>query len=344
MKEHRSKRNADIEPSAFSPPSFLSRGMRSAYAVFVMGTVLFTVLYVAQLVRQNYLEPQFGPRHAVDLEEPEISSNGEHELDCANRPVLRIAIAPVISPEKSIEMYRDLAYYLSARVERDAVILQRATYAEINELVRYRRCDIALVCTYPFVRGEQDFGMEVLVVPQVAGALGYSSLIVVPTSSEARSILDLRGRRFACADMMSNSGWLFPALWLKDQGEDPESFFSEVLVAGSHDRSIQAVLSGYADGAAVHSLVYDKMVEDDPTILTRTKIIQESVSYGMPPFVVHPQMAADLKSRLREALLSMHEKPEGRIALSSIAIEKFVVANPAMYDSVRRAVDQWESR
>jgi phosphonate transport system substrate-binding protein len=317
--------------------------MRSAYAVFAVGAILFTVFYVVQLIRQNYLEPQFGPRRAVDLSEPEVASKGGR-AGSSGRPALRVAIAPVISPERSIEIYWDLAYYLADRVERDAVVLQRATYAEINELVRYRRCDIALVCTYPFVRGEQDFGMEALVVPQVNGDLDYSSLIVVPTSSEARSILDLRNSRFACADMMSNSGWLYPALWLKDRGEDSESFFADILVAGSHDRSLQAVSSGYADGAAVHSLVFERMVEEDPTILDRVKIIQRSDSYGMPPFVVHPQLATDLKSRLRDALLIMHEEAEGRKILSAIAIEKFVAADPAMYDSVRRAVEQWESR
>jgi phosphonate transport system substrate-binding protein len=318
--------------------------MRAAYAVLAVGTILFTLLYVVQLVRQNYLESHLGPGLSVNLEQPEVSSDGDPALDDVDHLALRIAIAPVISPEKSIEIYRELAHYLAARVDREAEVLQRATYAEINELVRYRRCDIALVCTYPFVRGEQDFGMEALVVPRVKGALTYHSLIVVPASSEAKSILDLRDKRFACADMLSNSGWLFPAIWLENQGEDPESFFSDILVAGSHDRSIQAVSSDYVDGTAVHSLVYERMVEEDPTILTRTKIIQKSSPYGMPPFAVHPQMPVDLKSRLREALLGMHEDPEGRRVLSSIAIDRFVVADPVIYDSVRKAVDRWESR
>lgn len=343
MVESQSKENAGVGTSSSAVPTRISRGVRSAYVLLTVAAILLTALYVAKLIRQNYLEPQLRPRRAVNLSEPEVMTKADN-ADSSNRPALRIAIAPVISPEKSIEMYRDLAYYLAAQVERNAVVLQRATYAEINELVRYRRCDIALVCTYPFVRGEQDFGMEALVVPQVDGALVYSSLIVVPKSSEARSILDLRNSRFVCSDMMSNSGWLYPALWLKDRGEDSETFFDEVMISGSHDRSLRAVSSGYADGGAVHSLVYKRMVEEDPTILSRTKIIQKSDPYGMPPFVVHPQMPPDLKLQLRDALLGMHEEEEGRNVLSSIAIERFVGANPGMYDSVRKAVEQWESR
>jgi hypothetical protein len=61
-----------------------------------------------------------------------------------------------------------------------------------------------------------DFGMEALVVPVIGGATTYHSLILVPRSSGAASILDLRGRRLASADNMSNSGWLCPAVWLQN--------------------------------------------------------------------------------------------------------------------------------
>ena len=273
-----------------------------------------------------------------------VSSSGELLPESAGHGSLRIAFAPVISPEKSIAIYQDLARYLAHQLDKEAVMLPRGTYAEINELVRDRHCDVALVCTYPFVRGEQDFGMEALVVPVVEGATTYNSLILVPMSSEAGSLADLRDKRFAGADLMSTSGWLFPALWLQSRGEDPESFFSEIVVAGSHDRSIQAVVSGYVDAAAVHSLVYRTMVEEDPSILTRTKIIQKSSPYGMPPFVIHPQMAPALKAQVRDVLLRMHEDPDGGKILSEIGIDRFVIADGAIYDSVRKAVDLWESR
>lgn len=328
---------------AASSKSRLPGSIRGLYALFALGTVFFALFYVIQLSRQDRLEPLVGHRFSVSLEEPNASGD-EPPPRGVDRSSLRIAIAPVISPEKSIEIYRDLARYIAAQLEREAVVLQRATYAEINELVRSRQCDVALVCTYPFVRGEQDFGMEALVVPQIKGVLTYHSLILISKSSQAGSLLDLRGKRFACADFMSNSGWLYPALWLQNQGEDPDSFFSEVVVAGSHDRSIQAVFSGYVDGAAVDSLVYETIAEENPSIGTRIRIIHKSPPFGMPPIVVHPQMFPGLKSQLREALLNMGGDPEGAKILSPLGIEKFVVADDAIYDSVRKAARLWESR
>ena len=72
---------------------------------------------------------------------------------------------------------------------------------------------------------------------------------------EARTMLDLKGTRFASADIFSNSGYLFPVVWLMNNGLEPESFFSEHFISGSHDRTVVAVMSGYAEGGAVDSLV-----------------------------------------------------------------------------------------
>ena len=103
--------------------------------------------------------------------------------------------------------------------------MYRPTYSETNDLVRYQQCDIAIVCTYPFIRGEKEFGMQALVVPQINGETTYQSIILVPEASRARTILDLRGKRFASADIMSTTGWLFPAMLLMDAGENPRQVF-----------------------------------------------------------------------------------------------------------------------
>ncbi|MFQ5789457.1 MAG: phosphate/phosphite/phosphonate ABC transporter substrate-binding protein [Acidobacteriota bacterium] len=337
------EKRADFHERASVPPG-RPAGIPWLHVLLVAGTVGIVFLYVMEMVRQYRLEPGLGPRFSVNLEPAKLPLEEEPRAANAAWLSLRIAIAPVISPEKSIEIYRDLARYVAAQLEREAVVMHRATYSEINELVRYRRCDLALVCTYPFVRGEQDFGMEVLVVPQVKGSVSYYSLIIVTASADAGSILDLRNKRFACADLLSNSGWLFPATWLQNQGEDPDSFFSEVVVVGSHDRSIQAVVSGFVDGAAVDSLVYETVSEDDPSIARRVKVIQKSPPFGMPPLVVHPQMDPELKSQLRDTLLKMHENPNGKTILSSIGIDRFVVVDLEIYDSVRRAAKLWETR
>jgi phosphonate transport system substrate-binding protein len=93
----------------------------------------------------------------------------------SGKQALRVAIAPIVSPEKSIGMYQDFIDYTTEKLGREAVPLYRPTYSETNDLVRYQQCDIAIVCTYPFIRGEKEFGMQALAVPQIMGETTYSS-------------------------------------------------------------------------------------------------------------------------------------------------------------------------
>jgi len=262
----------------------------------------------------------------------------------AGEPVLRVAIAPVISPEKSLEMYQGFVDYLSRALGREPAFLRRASYAEVNDLVRHGLCDVAFVCTYAYVRGEREFGMELLVIPEIDGSITYNSYIIVSRDDPASSLLDLRGRSFASADIMSNTGWLFPYTWLRERGEEFKSFFSQSLITGSHDRSVLAVANGLADGAAVDSIVYEHMVADDPSIGGATKVILRSPGYGMPPLVVPVELDAGLKAELRLELLGMHEEPEGRLILDDLRITRFRVPDPSLYDAVRTASDSLEGR
>jgi len=256
---------------------------------------------------------------------------------------LRLAIAPMTSPERSLELYQGLADYLGAALDRPANIVLRNTYAEINGLVRCGQCQLAFVCTAAYVDGQRSFDMQALVIPMVRGATSYRSYIVVPDSSDAASLLELRGMRFASADRLSTSGWLYPASTLKREGIDPATFFSRHVITGSHDRSVEAVASGHVDGTAVESIVYDRMVADEPELAERIRIIAESAPFGMPPMVVPSNLSPGLRDELRDVLTQMHLGEHGQKVLAHMGVDRFVLPDPRSYDGVRELMDEvWE--
>ncbi len=253
---------------------------------------------------------------------------------------LRVAVAPVISPEASLGLYRGLVDYLSDALGREGILLLRSSYSETNALVRLRQCDVAFVCTNAFVQGERDFGMQAIVVPVVGGVTVYRSFLIVPSQSHAASLLDLRGSRFGSGDLLSTTGWLYPAQLLRRQGLDPGRFFSEHVVTGSHDRSVRATARGLVDGAAVDSLVYEHLADAEPDLAARTKVIAKSPEFGMPPMVVHPDIAPKLRTRIVDAMTQMHLDPGGKAVLTSLRIDRFVVPKPESWDAVRKLVDE----
>lgn len=248
---------------------------------------------------------------------------------------LRVAVAGVISPKETFKTYQDLLQYLGKRLDRPVELVQRKTYAEINDLIRSGGIDLAFVCTQAYVQGQQDFGMELIAAPVVGGEPLYRAYIVVPADSATVSMDDLKGRIFAFTDPDSNSGRLYPThqLWLR--GQDPESFFRKVVYTYSHDNSIKAVADKLVDGASVDSLVYEATVTRNPDLAARTRVIQRSEPFGAPPVVVHPALAADLKASLRATILELNSDPEGQAILTSLGIDRFVVPDQSIYEPVR---------
>jgi phosphonate transport system substrate-binding protein len=261
----------------------------------------------------------------------------------AAAPLLRFAIAPVVSPETSLRSYQPLVDLVGARCGRKAQFITRGSYAEIEELLRQQQCDVALVCTYVYVRGQRDYGLQALAAPVIHGASAYHSVIIAPHGSRATGLLDLQGQRFAASDLLSTSGWVWPAQWLRGQGRDPATFLTQVLT-GSHDRSVHAVLRGQADAAAVDSIVYAEMSARDPAVAAQTTIIQRSPPFGMPPVVCHPSLDAAVRQRVQAALLDLHADAEGRAALASIGFDRFAPVDDALYEGVRATATAWEGK
>jgi len=248
---------------------------------------------------------------------------------------LRIAISGVLSPSKTLEYYQELLTYIGHRIDRDVILILKPTYAEINDLVESQRVDLAFVCTLAYVEGKEKFGMEILVAPQMYGETVYYSYLIVPGESDATSLSDLRGASFAFTDPMSNTGHLAPTYHLSLLGETPASFFGSYMYTYNHDNSVFAVADNLVNGAAVDSLVYDQLIDANPDLADKTRVIDFWGPFGIPPLVINPAMDSQLKQELQDLFLNLHNFDEGMAVLNNLDIDKFVVVSDAIYDSIR---------
>ncbi len=248
---------------------------------------------------------------------------------------LRVAVAVVISPKGTVQSYAPLLLYLEEKLNRPVVLVQRKTYMEVNDLIEHGEVDVAFVCTSAYVEGHDTFGMELLAAPQVNGGTIYNSVLIVPNSSAAQSMSDMRGKVFAFTDPISLSGRVYPTYLVHELGFTPEEFFARTFFTYSHDEAIRAVASGVADGAAVDSLVYEFAIARDPTLADKLRIIHRSPDFGIPPVVVSPFTRPQVKIDLQTLLLEMSNDPAAKDALASIGVEDFVLIDDSAYDGVR---------
>lgn len=275
-------------------------------------------------------------RHVHMEDRVDLAAVRQEPTAGATDTALHIAVAGVMSPTRTIDEYTGLVAYLQSKLGRTVDLSQRGSYAEINEMVRSGQVDVAFVCSRAYIEGQRQFGMQLLVAPQVNGSTEYYSYLIVSATSTAQRLQDLRGATFAFSDPLSNSGRLTVEYALALRGETPNTFFRDYEFTGSHDNSIIAVADGLRDGAAVDSLVYDHLAERDPALIGRTKIIERWGPYGMPPVVVSPLLPAERREELRQALLNMAADPAGKAALDQLGWDRFVAIDDTAYDPIRQ--------
>ena len=252
---------------------------------------------------------------------------------------LRVAVAAVISPEGTVQSYSPLLNYLEDKLNRPIELVQRRTYLEVNDLIEHGEVDVAFVCTSAYVEGHDTFGLELLVVPQVDGKTTYNSVLIVPSSSKAQSMSDLRDKVFAFTDPISLSGRVYPTYMVDQLGFTPEAYFARTFFTYSHDEAIRAVANGLADGAAVDSLVFEFALVRDPTLAEKVRLIHRSPDFGIPPVVFSPFTRPQVKADLQSLFLEMSNDPNAQEALTSIGVQRFVVIEDSAYDGVRELLN-----
>lgn len=248
---------------------------------------------------------------------------------------LRIGITGVLV-EHNRSLNEEMMAYIGRRIGRRTEIIHRKSYQEMSDLLARGLVDAAFVCGLPYVIDRERFGEELLVAPVFRGKPLYQSYIIVPQDSPARSLEDLRGKLYAFSDPLSNSGKLVLTYRLALMGETPETFFRRYIFTYSHSANVEAVAVKLVDGASVDSYIWEYLNVVRPDLTSKTRVIEKSPYHGMTPVVVRPGIAPALKRRLRQAFVTMHRDPEGRVILKKLMIDRFEVVPDSHYDSIRR--------
>lgn len=304
----------------------------------VSGLGILAVLALGLLVACN------APSQHKKVNLSEGTANIPSGVTANDKLPLRVAIAAVISPKETLKSYQDLLAYLGRHLARPVELVQRGTYAEVNDLIRAGNVDVAFVCTSAYLEGHREFGMELLVAPQVRGETVYYSYLLVPSDSPTQTTTDLRGKTFTFTDPMSLTGRQYPTYLLMQMGETPDAYFKKVVFTYSHDKAIKAVADRLVDGAAVDGLIFDSLAARDATVAARVRVIHKSPPFGIPPVVVHPDLDAALKQQLRALFLGMSNDKEGQAILRELDIEQFVVVPDSLYDPARQVEAYFRGR
>lgn len=97
-----------------------------------------------------------------------------------------------------------------------------------------------------------------------------------------------------------------------------------------------AVVNKIVDGAAVDSLIWEYYKRENPELASKTKVLLKSQPYGIPPVVVNKDIDPEMKDKLKEIFLNIHNDERGRNILDGMMIDKFVEIYDSNYEEIRK--------
>ena len=209
--------------------------------------------------------------------------------------------------------------------------------------------DVGFMCTPSFfwLLGHKPPSVELLPAAPVfqddraPGLPVYFSELVVRSDNPTRTFLDLRGRSWAYNDPCSLSGYYNLLTKLSEMGMD-ESFFSQTRCSGSHLNSMEMIVSGEADVAAIGSNVLRIWLQSNPEVRDRLRVIETWGPFPIQPVVVRSGLDSGLKYRLQAALLSIGEAEAALSAFARFGLERFAPVTYEHYASEEAALRKCE--
>ncbi|MBU8542551.1 MULTISPECIES: phosphate/phosphite/phosphonate ABC transporter substrate-binding protein [Roseomonadaceae] len=174
------------------------------------------------------------------------------------------------------------------------------------------------------------------------GAFGYEMEIIVPASSNAQRIEDLRGRTIAFTAETSNSGFKAPSALLASQfnmraGRDFTAAFS-----GRHDNSILGVANRDYDAAAIANSVLTRMVARNVVRPDQIRNIYRSESFPTTGYGHAHNLNPALAERIRGAFFNFNwdgTALQAEFAKSEPPAEKFIPITYREHWNVVRQID-----
>lgn len=240
--------------------------------------------------------------------------------------------------------YQAITEAISRNCNLTIELIEAKTDPLDDQLLQNDQWDLIFICGLPLIRHNRIAvkPLQLLAAPVMLGDRYenqpiYFSDIVVNAASNFKQFEDLAGTRFCYNDQGSNSGYNLLRYRLL-QHLDPRgiSYFSHVQQSGSHQRSLQWIANGFADCAAIDSVVMEAELRQFPELRQSLRII-ESMQSPMPPMAVSSRLEPSLIGQLQNTLF--HPDPDLQAAMATAQVKRYAKVTAQDYEPIAVTFD-----
>jgi phosphonate transport system substrate-binding protein len=252
--------------------------------------------------------------------------------------VLRVTTIPEEAATEQVRKFTPLATYLEAKLGMKVQFTPVTDYPAAVEALVNRKVELVWFGGFTFVQASIRSSGKVIPIAQREEDTRFQSVFIARKQSGINGLADMKGRQVSFGSQSSTSGHLMPRSFLLQAGIDPEKDFKRIAYSGAHDATIASVVSGRVDAAALDITVWNKFVAEN-----RVDTNAVGVFYTTPPFfnynwAVHAEMPADLRERIKAALLALDPKdPQQAEILKLNRATRYVETSPQNYKGLEAA-------
>ena len=225
--------------------------------------------------------------------------------------------------------------------------VEHAAPRPLAELWRQADLGAVFMCGLPFSRAEPRPVLVVAPVPSPAAFGGlprYWSELVVRADGPFQTVADTFGKRIALTTPDSQSGCLAALYYLQVVAEGGGTagtrpgmpLYDEVIAPRITPRgAMMAVIDGEADIAPIDSFAFSLLQRYSPELTSQLRVVGQTEPTAIPPIIASQPVPRSLET----AFLEAHKNSATGSRMADLQLERFVRADPAAYDELRRRYD-----
>lgn len=239
----------------------------------------------------------------------------------------KFGVFPFMPMPALIKYYNSVSTDFTRLIKKRVIAQSRPTFKLFSEEIENETYDIIFI--QPF-----DYPLAHLhnYQPLARRADDLDAILVTKVDSNIKSIADLAGKTLANPPLESAISHVIKKELMK-AGLDGEGSL-EMIYTGNHFACMQMVLVGKADACSTTSPVLAHW-ENTQLKTKKLHVIHRSGSVPHTLYMAHKRVPVEDQEKLKQAIISWDDRPEGRMILKIFSVSSFVEAKDSDYDVIR---------
>lgn len=259
-------------------------------------------------------------------------------INASAQNVLRVSAIPDEAPTELQRKFQPLGDYLSKETGMKVEFTPVTDYAAVVEALATDKIDMAWLGGFTYVQAKIRTNGTAKPIVQRLEDEKFTSKFIVPESSTAKTLADLKGKAFAFGSPSSTSGHLMPRYFLMKAGINPDQDFKTVAFSGAHDATLAFVASGKAEAGVLNASVWDKLLEAKNPNALKVRVLATTPTFHDYNWTVRGGLDPAITKKITNAFLKLDaSNPAYKELMDLQRASKYIPTKSSNYDEIEKA-------